>query len=170
MSSKILLLFLATFLCKSILGFEIIKVFHFDPIYGSLDADANVVRFVIDPTLDLSLGFSFCLRANFAILNKKCLFKVADNLHLILQDFENGNGELFFNKIYADFEKDSDELVLTINIFSRSITKIKQLLGGIQILRDTFYGLFRPTPSHYVTFGLSSPLLCDVTEAFINLY
>jgi hypothetical protein len=121
MSSKILLLFLATFLCKSILGFEIIKVLRFDPIYGSLDGDANVVRFVIDPTLDLSLGFSFCLRANFAILNKKCLFKVADNLHLILQDFENGNGELFFNKIYADFEKDLDELVSAINIFRCSI-------------------------------------------------
>ena len=105
-------------MCESVLGFEIIKVLNFDPIYGSPDNDANLVRISMDPTLDLSSGLSFCLRANFAILNKKCLFKAADNLHLILEDFENGIGELFFNKIYVDFEKDLDELVSTINIFS----------------------------------------------------
>jgi hypothetical protein len=114
-------LLLTSFMCESVLGFEIIKVLNFDPIYGSPDNDANLVRISMDPTLDLSSGLSFCLRANFAILNKKCLFKAADNLHLILEDFENGIGELFFNKIYVDFEKDLDELVSTINIFSCSI-------------------------------------------------
>ena len=117
MISKILQLFIASFLCKSVLGFEEIKVLNFDPIYGSSDVDADHVRIIADPITDLSRGFSVCLRANFKIFNKKCLFKFDNNLHLSLEDYKSGGGEMFFNKIFVDFEKDSDELVSAINIF-----------------------------------------------------
>jgi len=116
MSSTILTIYIALYLFQAILAFEEIRVLNFDPIYGSLDVDADLVRIVLDPKLNLSLGFSICLRVNFKILNKKCLFKADENLQLSLEDYQTGGGELTFKKVIFDFEKDLDEMVLTVNI------------------------------------------------------
>ena len=110
-------LYRTVYLFQAILAFEEIRVFNFDPIYGSLDVDADLVRIVLDPKLNLSLGFSICLRVNFKILNKKCLFKADENLQLSLEDYQTGGGELTFKKVFFDFEKDLDELVSTAEHF-----------------------------------------------------
>jgi hypothetical protein len=105
MSSTILTIYIALYLFQAILAFEEIRDLNFDPIYGSLDVDADLVRIVLDPKLNLSLGFSICLRVNFKILNKKCLFKADENLQLSLEDYQTGGGELTFKKSSLTLKK-----------------------------------------------------------------
>ena len=83
---------------------------RFNPKLGSDVYDVDVVKFAIDANKSSANGFSVCIRANFQIMNAKCIFKADENLELKLFDFQRGGGSINFKGVETYFQSDPDAL------------------------------------------------------------
>jgi len=87
---KIRLLLLLQFIFISTASSQTQNVLKFGPKLGTEEAEVTFAKFAIDSGLRILSGFSVCIRANFELLNNKCLFKADENLEMILFEYHLG--------------------------------------------------------------------------------
>jgi hypothetical protein len=104
-----LMIFLHFFLIEQILS-QLLQVMKFKPKLGSGIYDVDVVKVATDANKTLDNGYSFCIRANFQIINTNCLFKADSNLDVTLFEFQRGGGSIKFSGVETYFQYEPDVL------------------------------------------------------------
>ena len=109
MLKMIIVFVLQVFFFRQIVS-ELQQVLKFDPKFGSDNYDVDIIKFAVDTNKSSANGYSVCIRANYEIMNTKCLFKSDKNLDLTLFEYNHGGGSLSFKAVDTYFQSDPDAL------------------------------------------------------------